>query len=275
VVKINKIKANPSDERPTIFHGLLSSPLPDSEKSSARLAEEASVLLSAGTDSSANTLAAITYHLLSSPSILQKLRKELISAIPNTEERQFPPLNKVETLPFLSAIIQEGLRLHPAIASRQQRVAPTEDLVYTSPSSKAYRLPKGTTMSMSPHLLSRIEDVYPDPMEFRPERFLGEEGKALRGLTMALSKGGRMCLGMQLAYQEMFVLLAGIFGRFDGPDGVLAGSQEGVEGEGGKRVGEWLELFETDRSDVEAVRDLVSENVRDGSEGVRVVVKAG
>jgi cytochrome P450 len=267
VVKIDKIKANPSDERPTIFHGLLSSTLPDSEKSSARLAEEASVLLSAGTDSSANTLAAITYHLLSSPSILSKFRQELMTAIPDTEERQFPPLNKVETLPYLSAIIQEGLRLHPAVSGRQQRVAPTEDLVYTPPSSKiSYKLPKGTTMSMSPHLLSRIEEIYPDPMEFRPERFLSEEGKALRGLGMAFSKGGRMCLGMQLAYQEMFVLLAGIFGRFDGP---------GEEGRGERRGGEWLELFETDRGDVEIVRDLVTENVRDGSEGVRVVVRGG
>ena len=258
-MKIDKIKANSSDERPTIFHGLLSSPLPDSEKSSARLAEEAGVLLSAGTDSTANTIAAITYHLLSNPSILQKLRKELLAAIPDAQERRFPPLNKVETLPYLSAIIQEGLRLHPPVVNRQQRVAPTEDLVYTSPSSNiSYKLPKGTTLSMSPHLLSRIEDIYPDPMEFRPERFLGEEGKMLRGLAMAFSKGGRMCLGMQLANQEMFVLLAGIFGRLDGKQG---------KGE------EWLELFETDRSDVDIVRDLVTENVRDGSEGVRVVVK--
>jgi hypothetical protein len=54
------------------------------------------------------------------------------------------------------------------------------------------------------------------------------------------------------------VILAGLVGRFDG-------------GEGGK--GEWLELFGTDRSDVEIVRDLVTENIRDGSLGVRVLVK--
>jgi cytochrome P450 len=260
VKKIDNIKTNTSNsDRPTIFHGLLSSPLPESEKSSARLAEEASVLLSAGTDSSANTLAAITYHLLSNPSILQKLQQELRDAIPDRQERQFPSFNKVETLPYLSAIIQEGLRLHPAVSGRQQRVAPTEDLVYTSPSRSqfpgiSYKLPKGTVMSMSPHLLSRIEEIYPEPMEFRPERFLGEEGKALRGLGMAFSKGGRMCLGMQLAYQEMFVLLAGIFGRFD---------EVGGEGEA-------LELFGTERGDVEIVRDLVTENVRGGSVGVMV-----
>jgi cytochrome P450 len=220
------------------------------------------VLLSAGTDSSANTLASITYHLLSDPSILQKLQQELRDAIPDAQERQFPSFNKVETLPYLSAVIQEGLRLHPAVSGRQQRVAPTEDLVYTSPPTsrfpkRRYELPKGTVLSISPHLLSRIEEIYPDPMEFRPERFLGEEGKVLRGLTMAFSKGGRMCLGMQLAYQEMFVLLAGIFGRFDAV--------------GGK--GEGLELYGTDRGDVEIVRDLVTENVRDGSLGVRVLVR--
>ncbi|KAE9364044.1 cytochrome P450 [Stipitochalara longipes BDJ] len=261
--KIKKIKEGQSkgefldSERQTIFHGLLSSSLPEPEKDPARLAEEASVLLAAGTDSSANTLSAITFHLLSSPRILQKLRKELETAIPDKNVRHFPSFSQVEQLPYLSAIIQEGLRRHPAVSGRQQRVAPSEDLVYTSPTGIAYPLPRGTTMSMNPVLLSRKEDIYPNPGEFRPERFI--ENPRLRDKQFTFSRGSRMCLGMQLAYQEMYVILAGLFGRFDGGEG----------GEGG----EWLQLYKTDLTDVEIVRDLVTENIRDGSVGVRVLVK--
>jgi cytochrome P450 len=262
IERINKIKESQrkgdysSGDRQTIFHGLLSSSLPDSEKASARLAEEASVLLSAGTDSSASTLSAITYHLLFTPRILSTLKSELETAIPDKNARHFPSFGKVEQLPYLSAVIQEGLRLYPAVAGRQQRVAPLEDLVYTSPTGVSYALPRGTTMSMNPILLSRKADVYPDPGVFRPERFL--ENPRLRDKGFTFSRGSRMCLGMQLAYQEMYVILAGLVGRFDGC-------------EGGER--EWLELFGTDRSDVEIVRDLVTENIRDGSVGVRVLVK--
>lgn len=70
-----------------------------------------------------------------------------------------------------------------------------------------------------------------------------------------------MCLGINLAYQEIYLILAGLFGRFDIWDGT-----------GEQKTGT-LELFETTRADVDIVRDLVTENVRDGSLGVRVLVK--
>ena len=61
------------------------------------------------------------YHLLANPSKLQRLRAELKIAVP---AGRLPAFAQVETLPYLSAVIQEGLRLHPAVSSRQQRVAP-------------------------------------------------------------------------------------------------------------------------------------------------------
>jgi cytochrome P450 len=170
--------------------------------------------MSAGTDSSANTLSAITFHLLSNPPILQKLREELEKAIPDKDDRQFPSFNQVEQLPYLSAVAQEGLRLDPAVISRQQRVAPSEALVYVNPSTGInYRLPRGTVMAMNPLLLARIPALCPNPGQFRPDRFL--EDRRLRGYGFAFNRGSRMCLGMQLAYQEMYVILAGLFGRFD------------------------------------------------------------
>ena len=256
--KIDQIRSTDFySEETTIFHGLLQSDLPESEKASDRLAEEAGVLLSAGTDSSANTLSAITYHLLANPDKLRRLRAELKAATPRDE---LPTFAQLESLPYLSAVIQEGLRLHPAVSSRQERVAPDDDLIYINPlNNNTHKIPAGTCISMTPILLSRLPDVYPSPDEFRPERFL--ENPKLKQYNLTFSRGARMCLGINLAYQEMYIILAGLFEKYDAWD--WSGEQDAHT----------LELFHTTREDVDTVRDLVTENLKVGSLGVRVLVK--
>ncbi len=61
----------------TIFHEILNSKLPPEEKTLARLGDEATVTLAAGTLTTAWTLSVAIYHLLTSPSILKKLKAEL------------------------------------------------------------------------------------------------------------------------------------------------------------------------------------------------------
>ncbi|KAH8803014.1 cytochrome P450 [Xylogone sp. PMI_703] len=258
-LQIDKIRSTPeyADEAQTIFHGLLHSDLPESEKTSPRLAEEAQNLLAAGTDSTANTLAALTYELLTSPEKLQKLRTELQQAIP---DGSLPVFSKIESLPYLSAVIQEGLRLHPAVATRQERIAPDEDLSYTDKKTKkTYRIPAGTCMAMSAVLLSRLPEVYPSPEEFRPERFL--EDPKLKRHQLTFSRGSRICMGINLAYQEMYMILAALFRKFDAWDGT------------GEQKGFTIELFKTTREDVTVARDLVTENMKANSVGVRAVVR--
>ncbi|KAH8703117.1 cytochrome P450 [Talaromyces proteolyticus] len=249
IVKINKIKSS------TIHNE--ENDLPESEKSPARLAEEAQNLLAAGTDSTANTLSAITYHLLSNPHILKKLRAELQDAIP---EGTVPKISKIENLPYLSAVIQEGLRLRPAVSTRQERVSPDEDLIYTNGKTKmSYRIPAGTCMATSAVLPSRLPEIYPSPEEFRPERFL--ENATLKRHQLTFSCGTRVCLGINLAYQEMYMILATLFRRCDPWDGT------------GDQTSMTLELFETTHDDIAIVRDLVTENIKDDSQGVRVTMR--
>jgi hypothetical protein len=81
----------------TIFHGLLRSNLPDSEKQSGRLAEEAILLLGAGTHTGSWALSVATYNLLSQLHTLQKLKKELEAAIPDPSIST--PLSELEKLP--------------------------------------------------------------------------------------------------------------------------------------------------------------------------------
>ena len=65
-------------ETPTIFHELLQQKnVPASEKSMSRLVQEAQIVVSAGTETTAWCMSVVTFHLLSNPSILQRLRREL------------------------------------------------------------------------------------------------------------------------------------------------------------------------------------------------------
>ena len=130
---------------PTIFHGLLmNSRLEDSEKGADRLIEEARTLISGGTDTTASTLECLTYHLLANPSIIKRLKAELAEAI--EDPQQMPQMAQLEILPYLTAVIQEAIRLHPAASVRQERVAPDEDLVFEDREfGKKYVIPKGVS----------------------------------------------------------------------------------------------------------------------------------
>lgn len=97
-------------------------------------------------------------------------------------------------------------------------------------------------------------DVFPDPFEFRPERWLdnpkGPDGRQpLTNYLTTFGAGSRICVAMHLAYLELFVALAVMFRRHE------------------------LQLFETERSDVEFALDMVASMPRRESRGVRVMVK--
>lgn len=84
--------------------------------------------------------------------------------------------------------------MHPGATLRQQRVAPDEDLVYVDKrTEKRWVIPRGTPISMTPSLLHRLEEYFPEPNVFRPERWV--ENPRLDRYLLSFSKGSRMCLG--------------------------------------------------------------------------------
>jgi len=115
---------------------------------------------------------------------------------------------------------------------------------------------------MTSPIMGRNIDLYPDAMAFRPERYI-EDPKLVKYLT-TFSKGTRQCLGINLAYQEMFQILAGVFRKYD--------LYDPIKGEKGQN-GPTLELFETTREDVDFVSDFVTPGLKPGSDGVRLVVR--
>jgi cytochrome P450 len=86
----------------TIFHEILESDIPESEKSYERLWQEAQVTIGAGADTTGNAFTVTHFHLLDNPDVLKKLQTELKEALPN----KYDPveLKVVEQLPYLVSL---------------------------------------------------------------------------------------------------------------------------------------------------------------------------
>ncbi|EEU37816.1 uncharacterized protein NECHADRAFT_54753 [Fusarium vanettenii 77-13-4] len=116
-----------------------------------------------------------------------------------------------EQLPYLEAVVKEGLRVFPSIPMSLPRCVPPEGA-----SVDGHWLPGGTLVSCQPYSMHRMDEVaFPEPDSFKPERWLEEKGLAERNrLFFTFSNGGRACIGRHLAVAEMKTLMRDIYSTF-------------------------------------------------------------
>ncbi|EOD45550.1 putative benzoate 4-monooxygenase cytochrome p450 protein [Neofusicoccum parvum UCRNP2] len=215
VEQIEEVKERLADgklnqTRPTIFSELLNPknndglPIP----TSWQLKDECYSMLAAAADTTGNALSTACYHTLADREIYARLRDELVAKFPDSNQT----LNFValEKLPYLTGVIKEGLRLSFGVPGRLPRVTPEGGATFNG-----YFVPEGTIVGMSSWLMHRNEDVFPDPMKFDPARWLDpENSRRLDRYLVAFGKGSRQCVGMPLAYCELYVTLGTFFRRF-------------------------------------------------------------
>ncbi|QKX52975.1 uncharacterized protein TRUGW13939_00046 [Talaromyces rugulosus] len=228
---------------PDVFNGILYSGLPEDEKSVDRLSQDGFLAITAGGDPIARTLAIGTYYLLTKPEDLRLLCKELDTIMP--DRNKLPELAELETLPFLTAVVKETMRIVGLAASRLPLISDTP-LQY-----KEWVIPAGTPVGMSIHQVMHDEKYFPDADVFKPERWLEkrEDGVQLERYYVPFGRGTRMCVGQHFAQAEIYLAMAAIFRRFD------------------------LQLFDTTfKRDVETVRDCFLTEARLESQGIRVKV---
>ncbi|OKL63057.1 hypothetical protein UA08_01910 [Talaromyces atroroseus] len=248
---------------PTLFHEILKSNLPESDKSVSRLKDEALIVVGAGTLSTSWALCVAIYYLLVSPNLLSKLKQELKAAIP--DRNQPIPLAQLEQLPYLKATVQEALRMSNGVATRLQRISPDKHLIFPDSSGKTWIIPPGTPVGMTSVLLHHDESIFPKSNEFRPERWI--ENKWLDRYLVAFSKGSRQCLGMNLAYAELYICLSSIFSRFGSAN---TDAVQGVRDEGDEGV---LELYQTTIKNVEMASDCFIPMRKEGTQGIHICVR--
>ncbi|KAL4948392.1 cytochrome P450 [Aspergillus filifer] len=239
-------KPNSEKQPTTIFSALLGSDLSVEEKSSARLQHEAMTIIGGAIEPTTRALSLATYHILANPEVHQRLQEELIAAIPDA--KNIPSWDNLTQLPYLSACIEEALRLSYGSSQRLPRILRNTPLPY-----KNHTIPVGTTVSMDSYAIAHHERIFPDSFNYHPERWLGQprapDGKQLSRYMVTFGRGARSCAGMWMAYAEIYTGVASLFRRFE------------------------MELFETGRDAVDLYMDWALPRVDPRSRGVRVLVK--
>ncbi|KAK8023456.1 benzoate 4-monooxygenase cytochrome P450 [Apiospora marii] len=213
----------------TIFDALTDPQNPPEERSARRLEEEGLILVVAGTETTARTLTLASYHIFRDKPLLGKLRDEVLTVMPTpTTNASWTDLEK---LPYLSGVVHEAVRLSHGPIFRSPRIAPTEALKY-----KDVIIPPGTPVSMSSYLVHMDSQVFPEPERFKPERWVeaADKGEHLSKFVVSFTRGSRICLGMNLAYAELYMTLASIIRRFDmelyetGPEDIRIHREMGI-----------------------------------------------
>ncbi|KAL0937409.1 cytochrome P40 monooxygenase [Colletotrichum truncatum] len=170
------------------------------------LGNQAGVLIAAGFDTTAVTAVAVSYYLARSPEKLKRLRRELRERFADTSEMSS---TAVQQLPYLTACIEETMRIMPPITFGLPRESPGAEV-------DGCYVPKGVVVSTSGWSITRRHDYFFEPETFHPERWLPSSHKYydrlfcndLKEASQPFSLGPRVCLGINLAYNELRLLLA-------------------------------------------------------------------
>ncbi|KAI5927227.1 cytochrome P450 [Camillea tinctor] len=172
----------------------------------------------AGADTTAITQKAIIYFVLRNPQVYQKLRAELDAA-----SLTFPTAyDDARKLPYLEAVIQEALRIHPPVGNVLERVVPQSGL--TLPDGRT--IAPGTIVGMNQWVVTRNKELFGEDVDiFRPERWLCGENEAEEEYSIRIKKmkeydfsfggGNRICTGRFLATAELFKVTSTLFSKYD------------------------------------------------------------
>ncbi|RHZ43927.1 cytochrome P450 [Aspergillus thermomutatus] len=195
---------SPNGGRGNIFEKLADPSLPPEERTLARLQDEALMLLIAGTETTSRALTLTAFYLAREPELWRKLREELRTVLPTPTSTA--TWAQLEQLPYLTGVVNEAL------------------------------------LSMSTYFVHQDPTIFPEPQAFKPERWIqpADTTERLTRYLVAFNKGSRACLGMNLAYIELFMTVAYFVRRFD------------------------MELYQTTEENVQVVREMGMGFPKDG-----------
>ncbi|KAJ5633877.1 hypothetical protein N7528_001719 [Penicillium herquei] len=174
-----------------------------------KLVSNAEILIIGGSETTASLLSGVTYLLLTNPEAYQKLKNEVHSTFESQDEIN---LISVSKLPYMLACLDEAMRMYPPIANGLPRVCPKGGSRVLG-----HYLPENTNVSIHQWALYRRAKYFKDPNTYHPERFLcnSEFANDCRDAFQPFHFGPRNCLGRNLAYSEMRLILALIVFNFD------------------------------------------------------------
>ncbi|PVH92282.1 putative cytochrome P450 pisatin demethylase [Periconia macrospinosa] len=169
----------------------------------------------AGSDTTAISLSSILYHLIKTPSTLDKLRQEL-EAKQAAGECASSRVTFKESLgmPYLQAVMKEALRMHPAAGLPLWRVVPGGGATVSG-----RFFPEDSVLGVNPWVAHKNKNVFgSDAHIFKPERWIEagpEQLKIMESYYMPFGLGARICLGRHISELEMSKLIPRIIREFN------------------------------------------------------------
>ena len=147
----------------------------------------------AGADSTSVTMRSVFYFLMKNPEKLAKARAEVDVAFEDGTLSSPVQYAQASTLPYLTAVVKEAMRVFSPFAVSMPRYAPSQGLTLCDK-----YIPAGYTVGINPAIVSHDKSLFADdPLEFRPERWLQSEERtrAMEKANLGWGAGTRTCVG--------------------------------------------------------------------------------
>ncbi|ETS76355.1 hypothetical protein PFICI_11742 [Pestalotiopsis fici W106-1] len=174
-----------------------------------------SIQLPAGTETSIGTIRGLLLYLMTTPRVYYKVKKEIAEGIQNGRISSPVTNDEAKNLPYLQAVISEGMRVaSPIVAGFPKKVPPGGEVIC------GQMLPAGTDVHANYVSMMRDRDIFGDDIEiFRPERFIdADEATIVRRrkvIDLNFGYGRWLCLGRILAILEINKIFVELLRAFD------------------------------------------------------------
>jgi cytochrome P450 family 110 len=200
--EIQERRDNPDTFRNDILSLMMSARDENGEPmTDVELRDELMTLLVAGHETTASAITWALYWIHHLPEVRQKLLSELDNFDDNAD------LYEITRLPYLTAVCQETLRIYPiAIIALPRAVKSPIEIM-------GYKFEPGTLLAPCIYLTHHRQDLYPNPQQFQPERFLERQFSQYEYLPFG--GGNRRCLGVAFAMLEIKLVLATVMSHFE------------------------------------------------------------
>jgi cytochrome P450 len=185
---------------------------PETSMSEAEMISNSMAVIVGGSETLTAALAGTINILITHPKEMEALVNEIRSAFKTEEEIT---AQSTKFLIYLTAVLQEGLRLCPPLPDNMHRYIPKGGAVIAG-----HHLPEGITIGIPCYAMFRSETNFCSPQEFIPERWLRQDGsspysKDRQEAYQPFSMGPHGCLGQQLAWVELRIILTRLLWNFD------------------------------------------------------------
>ncbi|XP_074960950.1 cytochrome P450 3A9-like [Phalacrocorax aristotelis] len=173
--------------------------------SDIEILSQAFIFIFAGYEPTSNTLCYLAYELATHPDVQQKLLQEIDTVLPNKAPLTYEAMMQLE---YLDMTVSETLRLFP-LGGRLERACKKDVEI------NGVNIPKGTVVVIPPYTLHHNPEYWPEPEEFRPERFSKENKESIDPYTyLPFGAGPRNCIGMRFALLTLKVAITILLQHF-------------------------------------------------------------